>query len=188
MSDVPGLAFSHMGMFVADLARMEEFYTRVLGFIVTDRGRLGSASLVFLSRNPSEHHQIVLVSGRPAAEGFNPINQVSFRVDNLAGLREMHRRLQKEGVKELAPVSHGNALSVYFRDPEGNRLELFVDTPWYVAQPLRIPMDMSLGDAELWAWAEREARKLPGFKPVEEWRAEMAKKMTSGESPALPRR
>lgn len=170
MSDVPGLAFSHMGIFVADLARMEEFYTRVLGFIVTDRGPLGSASLVFLSRNPSEHHQIVLVSGRPAAEAFNPINQVSFRVDGLAGLREMHRRLQEEGVKELAPVSHGNALSVYFRDPEGNRLELFIDTPWYVEQPVRVPIDLGRPEAEIWEWAERDARSRPGFQPVEEWR------------------
>jgi catechol 2,3-dioxygenase-like lactoylglutathione lyase family enzyme len=177
-----------MGMFVADAPRMEDFYTRLLGFTVTDRGQLGTYDLRFLSRVPSEHHQIVLVSGRPAELAFNPINQISFRMAEFAGLREMHRRLLAERVRELHPVSHGNALSVYFLDPEGNRIELFVDTPWYVAQPLRIPMDMSLGDAELWAWAEREARKLPGFKPVGEWRAEMAKKMTSGESPALPRR
>jgi catechol-2,3-dioxygenase len=80
-------------------------------------------------------------------------------------------------VRELHPVSHGNALSVYFLDPEGNRIELFVDTPWYVTQPLRIPMDMSLSDTDLWAWAEREARKLPGFKPVEQWRVEIARQM-----------
>jgi len=38
MSSVPRFSFSHMGMFVADAARMEDFYTRVLGFAVTDRG------------------------------------------------------------------------------------------------------------------------------------------------------
>jgi catechol-2,3-dioxygenase len=160
-----------MGIYVTDPARMEDFYTRVLGFGVTDRGDLGPTRIVFLSRDPREHHQIILASGRPPAAGFNPINQVSFRMADFAGLREMHRRLEREGVKELSPVSHGNALSVYFRDPEGNRLELFVDTPWYVQQPLRIPMDMSRTDAEIWEWAEREARKQPGFKPVEEWRA-----------------
>ena len=166
-----------MGMFVADVARMEDFYTRLLGFTVTDRGKLATYELVFLSREPAEHHQIVLVSGRPADLPFNPINQVSFRMAEFAGLREMHRRLLAEGVRELHPVSHGNALSVYFLDPEANRIELFVDTPWYVEQPLRIPMDMSLPDAELWAWAEREARELPGFKPVGEWRAEMTRRM-----------
>jgi hypothetical protein len=40
-----------------------------------------------------------------------------------------------------------------------------------VQQPLRVPMDMKLSDAEIWAWAEREARKQPGFQPVEEWRS-----------------
>jgi catechol 2,3-dioxygenase-like lactoylglutathione lyase family enzyme len=166
-----------MGMFVADAPRMEDFYTRLLGFTVTDRGKLGSFELVFLSRDPREHHQIVLVSGRPERLPFNPINQISFRMAEFAGLREMHRRLAAEGVRELHPVSHGNALSVYFLDPEGNRIELFVDTPWYVEQPLRVPMDMSLGDEALWAWAESEAQKLPGFRPVEQWQAEMARRM-----------
>ena len=176
-SSVPSLAFSHMGLYVTDLARMEDFYTRLLGFTVTDRGDLGSTQLVFLSRDPKEHHQIVLASGRPGATGFNPINQISFRMAEFSGLREMHRRLQGEGVAEMSPVSHGNALSIYFRDPEGNRIELFVDTPWYVLQPLRVPMDMSLPDAELWAWAESEARKLQGCTKVEHWRDEVARRM-----------
>jgi catechol-2,3-dioxygenase len=179
----PEFAFSHMGMFVADLAKMQDFYTRVLGFTVTDHGELetprGKIDLAFLSRDPKEHHQIVLATGKPAELKFNPINQISFRMADFAGLREMYRRVLGEKVKELYPVSHGNALSVYFQDPEGNRIELFVDTPWYVQQPLRIPMDMRLSDEELWRWAEAEARKQPGFKPVEEWRAEMARRMAS---------
>jgi catechol 2,3-dioxygenase len=177
MSDVPQFAFSHMGLYVTDLPRMEDFYTRLLGFSVTDRGDLGSTKIVFLSRDAREHHQIILASGRPTGGGFNPINQISFRMGDFAGLREMHRRLEKEGVKDLAPVSHGNALSVYFRDPEGNRIELFVDTPWYVQQPLRLPMDMKLSDAELWTWAEAEARKIADFQPVEQWRAGLSRKL-----------
>jgi catechol-2,3-dioxygenase len=176
-SSVPSLAFSHMGIYVTDIARMEDFYTRVLGFTATDRGDLGVIRLVFLSRDPREHHQIVLASGRPRELPFNPINQISFRMAEFAGLREMHRRLEREGVAELSPVSHGNALSVYFRDPEANRIELFVDTPWYVQQPLRVPMDMRLGDAQIWAWAEAEARKLPGFTQVEKWRSDVARRM-----------
>jgi len=177
MSSVPRFSFSHMGMFVADAARMEDFYTRVLGFAVTDRGSLGSTQLIFLSRDPREHHQIVLASGKPESLPFNPINQISFRMAEFAGLREMHRRLAKETVRDLYPVSHGNALSVYFRDPEGNRIELFVDTPWHCRQPVRVPMDMDLDDAKLWAWAESEARKQPDFMPIDEWRAKQARVM-----------
>jgi catechol-2,3-dioxygenase len=165
-----------MGIYVADLARMEDFYTRVLGFAVTDRGELGSLAIVFLSLDPREHHQIILATGRRDV-AFNPINQISFRLAELAGLKAMARRLQDEGAKDISPISHGNALSVYFRDPEGNRLEIFVDTPWYVRQPLRIPMDLSLPDAQLWAWAEAEARRQPDFQPVEAWRAQLSRRM-----------
>jgi catechol-2,3-dioxygenase len=168
-------------MFVADAGRMEDFYTRVLGFTVTDRGELetprGRVYIVFLSRDPREHHQIILASGRPERLPFNPVNQISFRMAEFAGLREMHRRLEKEKVRDLYPVSHGNALSVYFLDPEGNRIELFVDTPWYCRQPVRVPMDISPSDEEIWAWAEAEARKQPDFMPVEEWRANLARRM-----------
>ena len=179
MTSVPEFSFSHMGLYVTDAARMEDFYTRVLGFTATDRGDLGSTKLVFLSRDPKEHHQVVLASGRPGGSAFNTINQISFRMAEFAGLREMHRRLQREGMAEISPVSHGNALSVYFRDPEGNRVELLIDTPWYVQQPVRVPMDMKLSDAELWKRAEAEARKLPQFQPVEEWRADLSRKLRS---------
>ncbi len=182
MASVPRFSFSHVGMYVADVARMEDFYTRLLGFTVTDRGDLetahGKVHLVFLSRDPREHHQVVLCSGRPGDAGFTTINQISFRMDGLAGLREMHRRLEREKVAELYPVSHGNALSVYFKDPEGNRIELFIDTPWYCHQPVRMPMDFAMSDDELWRQAEAEARKQPDFKPVEEWRAGLARRLS----------
>lgn len=186
MTSVPEFSFSHMGIFVTDPARMEDFYTRVLGFAVTDRGKLetprGLVDLVFLSRDPRDHHQIVLASGRPADAGFNPINQISFRMGELAGLQEMHRRLRQEAVRELSPVSHGNAISLYFLDPEGNRIELFIDTPWYVEQPVRVPIDMALPEKELWAWAERDARARPGFRPVEEWRSALSAKLRAPRS------
>lgn len=156
---------------------MADFYSRFLGFTITDCGRLGDTELVFLSRDPREHHQVVLVAGRPHETSFNVVNQISFRVDSLRTLRELHTRLQSEPVTDIAPVTHGNALSVYFRDPEGNRLELFIDTPWYVTQPLRVPMDLSLPDQALWKWAEEHARSLPGFKPAAEWEREMAQRM-----------
>lgn len=177
----PGFAFSHFGMFVNDVAKMEDFYTRILEFTVTDRGQLpgpaGPMDLVFLSRDPDEHHQIVLISGRPASIDFNPINQISLKGDSLATLRAMHRRLLEEGAADIAPVTHGNALSIYVRDPEGNRLELYIDLPWYVSQPMRVPVDLSEDDASLMARLEAHARSLPDFKPRAQWRAEMARRM-----------
>lgn len=119
---IHSLRFSHMGFHVTDLEAMAAFYTEGLDFTITDRGALGAVSLVFLSRDPDEHHQIVLASGRPEALPFNPINQISFRVDDLASLRAAQARLLAFGATQVEATTHGNAISIYARDPEGNRL------------------------------------------------------------------
>lgn len=179
MSEGFSLRFSHVGLFVMDLQRMVDFYGRVLGFALTDRGRLGEAELAFLSRDPRDHHQIVLVTGRPPGLADRIVNQVSFRVESLRELQNFYRRIRAERVEELAPVCHGNAWSVYFRDPEGNRLEVFVDTDWYVSQPLREPIDLDQPEAEIRRITEILCRKQPGFKPIGEWRAEIARKIAA---------
>jgi catechol-2,3-dioxygenase len=179
MSKNPGLSFSHVGIFVTDIEAMARFYSGVLDFTITDRGRMqgpnGPIDLVFTSRDPDVHHQIILVSGRPEQIDFNVVNQISMAADSIDTLQAFYRRLQSADVTELTPITHGNALSVYFRDPEGNRIELYVDTPWYVSQPMRVPMPIEeFSAAELLAWAEQHARTLPGFRPRSEWRKEMA--------------
>jgi catechol 2,3-dioxygenase len=181
MPATPEIAFSHLGIHVRDAAAMEDFYSRVLGFTVTDRGELGGAQLVFLSRDPREHHQIVQVSGRPERLPYNVVNQISFRVAGLAELRRVHELLRGETVRELVAVTHGNAWSLYFLDPDGNRLEIYTDTPWYVPQPLREKIDFTLSDAAIVALTEKLCRALPGFRPHEEWRAEIVAKMRGDE-------
>lgn len=175
------LSFSHFGIYVHELTLMENFYTRMLGFFVTDRGTLhtpkGEVNLVFLSRDPDEHHQIVLATGRPENLAFNIVNQISLRADSLATLKQVQARMAQAGTPGIECVTHGNALSIYAPDPEGNRLELFIDTPWYVNQPMRMPVDLSLDDDRVMANAEAHARALPGFRPRAEWRAEMARLM-----------
>jgi len=174
-----GLTLSHVGVHVTDMPKMVDFYTGFLGFAVSDRGELsgGRGEIVFMTRDPREHHQFVLASGRPADLPYNLVNQLSFRVDSLDTLREMQRQLRDEQGTELGPISHGNALSLYLHDPEKNRVELLIDTPWYVPQPCRIPVDLSLPDDELWAMLEKHARSLPGFKPREAWAAEIEKRI-----------
>ena len=101
------LVFSHMGFYVRDLDRMTRFYRDVMCFFVTDRGNLGTVQLVFLSRDPTEHHQIVLATGRPLDLSFSIINQISLRVPDLATLREVQRgKLQR--VAEVAGTKRIN--------------------------------------------------------------------------------
>ena len=172
------LVFSHMGFYVRDLERMARFYKDVLCFTETDRGDLGPVQLVFLSRDPAEHHQIVLASGRPADLAFSVINQISLRVPDLATLRLVRDRVAADtDVTELVCATHGNAVSIYFRDPEGNRLEVFMDMPWYCEQPLREPIDLDQPDAAILARAEAIARSRPKFQPRAQWQAEMTRRM-----------
>ena len=172
------LVFSHMGFHVKDLAHMTQFYTQVLGFTQTDHGNLGAVQLVFLSRDPSEHHQVVLATGRPDDLHFNLINQLSFRVRDLATLRSIHdHALQTEGTHDMQCATHGNAVSIYFRDPEGNRIEVFLDTPWYCEQPLREAIDLSQSDDAIMARALAIAQSRPKFQSRATWQAEMARRM-----------
>jgi catechol 2,3-dioxygenase len=178
LQDLGALVFSHMGFYVRDLERMARFYKEVMCFTETDRGDLGTVQLVFLSRDPREHHQLVLASGRSAEPGFSVINQMSFRVPDLATLRLVRDRVAADpGVTELLCATHGNAVSIYFRDPEGNRLEVFLDTPWYCEQPLREPIDLDQPDAAILARAEAIARSRPRFQSRAQWQAGMARLM-----------
>ena len=177
MSQIPPVAFAHVGLNVRDLDHMERFYTGFLGLVVTDRGNLGAARLVFLSRDAREHHQVVLVAGRPPSQGVTVLNQISLRVADLAALRHFQAHAAAHGAHDVEAVTHGNTVSLYLRDPEGNRIEFYIDTPWYVSQPARAPMDLAQADEAVWKSVEAYARSLPGFAPVEEWRRKLESRL-----------
>lgn len=182
----PKIQFSHFGLNVRDLARMEDFYTRIVGFTVTDRGSVLGLDLVFMSMDPVEHHQFVLCTGEPDELGANkrgvffggPVNQLSFRLEALEDLRIMYNRLADElGEDDLMVGTHGIAWSAYARDPEGNTLEFFVDSPWFIDQPYLEPIDLSKTDDEIMAKTEAMIRDLPSFQPYGEWRENLAARL-----------
>lgn len=163
------LSLSHFELYVEDVITMEAFYTSSLGFVVTDRGS-GPDGMVFLSRNPAEHHQLVLNPRSSGQRRESPLDHISFRVSTLANVRSFYQTLISTPTISVDAVSHGTTWSVYFRDPENNRLEIFCDTPWHVDQPCRFAIDLQLNDKDLYAFTERQVEQLPGFKPVGEWR------------------
>ena len=90
----------------------------------------------------------------------------------------MYNRLaEANGEAELMAGTHGIAWSVYARDPEGNTLEFFVDSPWFVDQPYLEPIDLSKPDAELIADTEKMIRDDPSFQDYGAWRNALAKQM-----------
>ena len=163
---------THAGVYVRDIDRMIDFYTRVLDLRVSDCGHGTSVQreLVFLSNDPDEHHQLVLVTGRPD-DAPSTVQQLAFEVDALADVRAGRRRAVDAGATDVKCLSHGNAWSVYFADPEGNTIEIYTDTPWHVPQPFANPLDLDESDDVIYAQTEAECRATPGFLPREEWAA-----------------
>ena len=179
------LSFSHVGLHCVDLPRMVDFYTRVLGFTETDRGSVRGFDIVFTSWDARDHHQVALVGGRPDLAGFNHINQLSFRVPRYEDVQTVWRRVKDEaGVHDMRGTNHGNAFSLYFRDPEGNRIEVFCDTPWYISQPCIEPLDLARPAADVMAEAEAFCRAAPGFAPIEIFQAGVAAKIQAHSSKA----
>jgi len=160
------LELGHTGLWVYDLAKMRDFYSRVLGLAVTDEDpELG---MVFLSSRPEvEHHELVLAVGRTSPIGTLQTHQISWRVDSLEALQEFKRRFDAEGVPLQQVVTHGNAFGIYFFDPEQNRGEVYWHTGEAVRQPFRKSIDLDQDPAAVFA----EARRLlddgtPPYQPV----------------------
>ena len=168
---------SHCGVYARDIDKMVAFYTQTIGLVVSDRGISSrGGELAFMTAAPGHHHQLVVASGR-APEGVSTVNQLSFKIADLDQLKETHRRVRDAGIAEIRQTSHGNALSIYFPDPEGNRIELFVDTPWHTPQPVAEPFDIEAPVETIFKETEALCRNRPGFVSRAEWRKSQVARM-----------
>jgi len=176
MPSKPEITISHAGFHVFDMGTMVEFFKTVYGLSVTDRGVLGKrGEITFLGSDPRDHHQLVLYSGRTSKTGIH-YNHVSFRVNKLKRLRLIHSKLLSyEGITNIKTINHGLAWSVYCSDPEGNRTEAFVESPWYVAQPYEAELDLKLDEEEILSLTERMVKEDPSSKPMQTWREEYSR-------------
>jgi catechol 2,3-dioxygenase len=157
---------------------MVTFYTEVFDLTITDRGvgRTFKNELVFTSASPDQHHQFVLASGRPADATFSTVMQISFAVPRLQSLRDIWQKAEARGATQIRGLNHGNAISIYMLDPEGNTVEVYIDTPFYVSQPHGDPLDLSKSDEDILRETEAVCRSDPSFKLLEDWQAEFRAK------------
>ena len=178
MPGLPEAQLCHVGLYTFDLEKMVDFYTRIFGLVVTDRGVSGRGyHIAFLSRQPGEHHQVALAEGRPKEAVHSTINQLSFRVGSLEDMRRYYAFLVKEAVPKLEPRNHGNAWSIYFHDPEGNRVEVYCNSPWYVSQPFGEPLDYTEPAEVIMAKTQEMVQQDPTWRPMDEWSADIRKKI-----------
>ena len=150
----------HTGIYVHDLDKMREFYTRVLGLTVTDQDT--ERGLVFFSSRPKEeHHEFVIMRGRTGPADAQVVQQISWHVDSLDELLEFHRTLQTEGVKVEREITHGIAIAIYFFDPEGNRTEVYWATDKDIPQPFGRAVDLDQPAEAVLAQAEALIAGIP---------------------------
>ena len=122
---------NHAVLYVRDAQRALAFYRDVLGFSVVEA--LGEQA-VFLRANGSEnHHDLGLFGIGASAPGPGGGRQVglyhlAWEVEALPGLAEARSALLEAGAM-TGESDHGNSLSLYGRDPDGNEFEVFWMVP-----------------------------------------------------------
>jgi catechol-2,3-dioxygenase len=120
----------HIGLHCHDLQKMVDFYTRVLGFKVSDVNEKG---LTFL-RFGSDHHTLVLAKmpdgGQKKGATGNALHHIALEVENLGELKSIRKYLVAQGVPLHGKIKHegpGMNYVLDFEDPEGNRVQFFSD-------------------------------------------------------------
>jgi len=118
----------HVGIHVNDIEKMRDFYINIVGLHLTEDAS-AERGMVFLTSSPDwEHHELFLVKGRNVPVGSILVHQISFRVPEVVDLQEYLARFKREDTPIDQVVTHGFSLSIYFFDPEGNRVEVYWDT------------------------------------------------------------
>jgi catechol 2,3-dioxygenase-like lactoylglutathione lyase family enzyme len=117
----------HLVLTVADIDRTIEFYERVLGMTAVTFGA-GRRALAFGKQKINLHQ--VGKEYEPKAQSPTP-GSADLCFISAAGLDEIDAHLHQAGVSiEAGPVDRTGALgpirSVYFRDPDGNLIEVSV--------------------------------------------------------------
>jgi catechol 2,3-dioxygenase len=156
---------------------MVDFYSRIFGLVVTDRGHSGRGfEIAFLSRDRSSITRSPIASG---AQGRHSLHHQPDLVPGAGpgGSAPVLSVASRRGVQKLDPRNHGNAWSIYFADPEGNRVELYCSSPWHVSQPFGDRSILTEPAAAIRAKTEAMVKQDPTCKPMEVWVTEMRAKM-----------
>ena len=176
MNALPRAHLRHLGIFVTDFDLMFGFYVRFFGFHVSDQKDFDDGQRrAWLTLDSHAHHELVISTGREAGTP-STINQISFYVEDLAAVRAYWNALENEPtITRKYGRTHGNAWSLYFWDPEDNRVEIYTDGPWHVSQPGGVNVDLTLGDEELTRLVNEYSQPRPECEPLEDYYAKMAK-------------
>ncbi len=88
-----------------------------------------NAQLSFMTYD-DEHHRIGIINMPHLADqdmGNAGAEHIAFTYDELGALLATYRRLKAEGIEPFWTINHGPTISMYYRDPDGTKVELQYD-------------------------------------------------------------
>jgi catechol-2,3-dioxygenase len=122
---VTPIRFAHVVFRTPQFEAMKQWYQTVLGAHVVHANPM----LAFLTYD-EEHHRIALINVPSASappEGSAGIEHVAYTYATLGDLLGTYERLKGAGITPYWTINHGPTTSMYYRDPDGNQIELQVD-------------------------------------------------------------
>jgi catechol-2,3-dioxygenase len=141
-------SLGHVGLYVGDIERSKAFYRDILGLKISDQNLQTGSAFMTAKDRLEEHHELLLVPGR---EDGKVVQQVSFRCASLADIKQFYRVFLENKIPIIRTVSHGNAIGIYFQDPDGNQVEVYWPTGIDWPQPFGKPVDLTASDEDIMA-------------------------------------
>ena len=145
----------HVGIWAKDFEKMRDFYSGVLGLHISDQ----TNNAAFMSSDPKREHHELVVFRATQPEEHTSVQQISFSCEKLEDVQSYYRRLKEHDVKFSRVVSHGNAVGLYFFDPEDNRIEVYWTTPFEARQPYGVAIDVNRPVEEIVAEIEADVKQ-----------------------------
>ncbi len=122
-------SLGHVVLRVTDRGRAERFYGGVLGLTLCARFDEGDHKMAFFTLGNHHDFAVMEVTGEGSSRSASAVglHHVAFKIGTtLDELREAKATLASAGIA-TTPVDHEVTKSLYFADPDGNGVELYVD-------------------------------------------------------------
>ena len=117
--------FAHFVLRTRNLEESARWYELVVGM----QAVVQNSFIAFMTYD-EEHHRLALVATpeqAPVPPGAAGLDHVAYSLEDLGELLGTYERLKAKGILPVFSVNHGPTTSLYYADPDGNRVEFQVD-------------------------------------------------------------
>ena len=119
------VTFAHFVLRAKNLSKSVSWYQTVLGMKIQH----GNPQIVFLTYD-DEHHRLAIVQAPSLEEvpkGSAGVDHVAYTLESLEDLLSLYLKLKGQEVMPVWSINHGLTTSLYYEDPDRNRVEFQVE-------------------------------------------------------------